>query len=179
MPHESDSNHCCCCSWEKNNYLVRSVRKNSLSVFLNLKVEVKISDIRLRIQLSPRAISIALASIIISGCSKNESIKFLNDGISQFPLNPITKEKSEKLFVEIKPEHSGINFQMELGDFFSRTKEYMFATPMGGVATGDYDGDSLPDIYLTSPTNGNRLYKNKGNYNQMCFVQNLSLIYIQ
>ena len=125
---------------------------------------MKISDIRLPIQLSPRATSIALASIIISGCSKNESIKFLNDDISQFPLNPITKEKSEKLFDEIKPEHSGINFQMKLGDFFSRTKEYMFASPMGGVATGDYDGDSLPDIYLTSPANGNRLYKNKGNF---------------
>jgi len=111
-----------------------------------------------------RAISIAAAAITISGCSKNQSIKFLEDEITQLPLAPITAGKSEKLFEKISVEHSGINFQIILGDFFSRTKEYMFATPMGGVATGDYDGDSLPDIYLTSPAKGNRLYKNKGNF---------------
>ena len=111
-----------------------------------------------------RVTFIVLSAITISGCSKNESVKFLEDEISQFPLAPIITEKNEKLFEKIDPDHSGINFQMKLGDFFSRTKEYMFATPMGGVATGDYDGDSLPDIYLTSPSQGNRLYKNKGNF---------------
>ncbi|MDA7649888.1 VCBS repeat-containing protein [Verrucomicrobiales bacterium] len=115
-------------------------------------------------QLHFQAISIAVACIIFSGCSKNPSLKFLDDEISQIPLNKISTEPSEKLFIKVEPEHSGINFQIELGDFFSRTKEYMFATPMGGVATGDYDGDSLPDIYLTSPDKGNRLYKNKGNF---------------
>ena len=110
-----------------------------------------------------RVTFIVLSAITISGCSKNESVKFLEDEISQFPLAPIITEKNEKLFEKIDPDHSGINFQMKLGDFFSRTKEYMFATPMGGVATGDYAGDSLPDIYLTSPSQGNRLYKNKGN----------------
>jgi hypothetical protein len=107
---------------------------------------------------------IVLAAIAISGCSKNESVKFLEDEITQFPLTPVITEKHETLFEKIDSEHSGVNFQMRLGDFFSRTKEYMFATPMGGVATGDYDGDSLPDIYLTSPSQGNRLYKNKGNF---------------
>ena len=107
---------------------------------------------------------IVLAAIAISGCSKKESVKFLEDEITQFPLTPVIAEKHEILFEKIDSEHSGVNFQMRLGDFFSRTKEYMFATPMGGVATGDYDGDSLPDIYLTSPSQGNRLYKNKGNF---------------
>lgn len=120
--------------------------------------------IRNRKQLAIKAVSIAVACIIFSGCSKNPSIKFLDDEITQLPLNKISKDPSEKLFIKIEPEHSGVNFQMKLGDFFSRTKEYMFATPMGGVATGDYDGDSLPDIYLTSPAKGNRLYKNKGNF---------------
>ncbi|MEO1859271.1 MAG: VCBS repeat-containing protein, partial [Verrucomicrobiales bacterium] len=125
---------------------------------------MKQSCIRNRKQLPIKAVSIAVACIIFSGCTENPSIKFLDDEISQLPLNQISKDPSEKLFIKIEPEHSGVNFQMKLGDFFSRTKEYMFATPMGGVATGDYDGDSLPDIYLTSPAKGNRLYKNKGNF---------------
>ena len=34
----------------------------------------------------------------------------------------------------------------------------------GGVAVGDYDGDARPDIYLTRPTGGGRLYRNLGDF---------------
>ena len=125
---------------------------------------MKALSIRSKKQTHLKAIFIAVLCIISFGCSKKKSAKFLEDEITQAPLKTFTDEGSEKLFDHIDANHSGINFQIELGDFFSRTKEYMFATPMGGVATGDYDGDSLPDIYLTSPANGNRLYRNKGNF---------------
>lgn len=34
----------------------------------------------------------------------------------------------------------------------------------GGVAIGDYDGDELPDLMLTRPFGGGRLYRNRGNF---------------
>src|SRR5262245_45395583 len=34
----------------------------------------------------------------------------------------------------------------------------------GGVCIGDYDGDGRPDIFLTRPFGGNRLYRNLGNF---------------
>jgi hypothetical protein len=34
----------------------------------------------------------------------------------------------------------------------------------GGVSMGDYDNDGLPDIFLTRPFGGNRLYRNLGGF---------------
>ena len=34
----------------------------------------------------------------------------------------------------------------------------------GGVAIGDYDGDGRPDLFLTRPFGGNRLYRNLGDF---------------
>ena len=34
----------------------------------------------------------------------------------------------------------------------------------GGVAIGDVNGDARPDIYLTRPHGGSKLYRNEGNF---------------
>ena len=49
-------------------------------------------------------------------------------------------------------------------DKYDDKYDYDFETALagGGVAIGDYDGDGLPDIYLTRPYGGNRLYRNRG-----------------
>ena len=84
--------------------------------------------------------------------------------ISFESLNQNSTKLTDKNFELIDNSYSGIDFKFDLGDFYTRAKEYIFATPMGGVATGDFNGDSLPDIYLTRPSGGNRLYKNLGGF---------------
>ena len=36
--------------------------------------------------------------------------------------------------------------------------------PGGGICIGDYDDDDLPDVYLTQPNVGSRLYRNLGEF---------------
>ena len=43
-------------------------------------------------------------------------------------------------------------------------KERTFVSEGGGVTIGDVDGDSRPDIYLSRPFGGGRLYHNLGNF---------------
>src|SRR5947209_13827017 len=74
-------------------------------------------------------------------------------------------------FVDVAGD-SGIQFVLENSP---TPKKYMIETMPGGIAVFDYDGDGLPDIYLTngadipslektSPKYWNRLYRNEGNF---------------
>lgn len=42
--------------------------------------------------------------------------------------------------------------------------ELLHLSVMGGLATGDFNGDGLTDFYVTSPRGGNRLFQNLGNF---------------
>ena len=95
--------------------------------------------------------------------------------ISFESLNQNSTKLADKNFELIDNSYSGINFKFDLGDFYTRAKEYIFATPMGGVATGDFNGDSLPDIYLTRPSGGNRLYKNLGGFKFLDITESANL----
>lgn len=68
----------------------------------------------------------------------------------------------DTLFVELDAESTGLDFQMQLYDPVEHVRVLMFITACGGICTGDYDGDGLPDIYVTSPVGGNRLFRNLG-----------------
>ena len=71
--------------------------------------------------------------------------------------------KSRPLLVEVPADSSGIHFANLLNetDTFNYFKfEYMYNG--GGVAVGDVNGDSLPDLYFTGNTTSDRLYLNKG-----------------
>ena len=107
--------------------------------------------------------------IILIGCKNDvqqtSSIRSSFDSdITFLPLSELNFDDQISQFELINAIESGINFDFSLGDFYSRAKEYIFATPMGGIATGDYDGDMLPDIYITRPHGGNKLFKNLGNF---------------
>ena len=49
-------------------------------------------------------------------------------------------------------------------DLDKNLKEMMRMNPAGGICTGDIDGDGLADFYVTSPSGGGRLYRNRGDF---------------
>lgn len=73
-------------------------------------------------------------------------------------------ENDQGLFQLVPPEKSGIDFQNTLEETDSiniLTINYMYHG--GGVAIGDFNNDSLPDIFFTGNIVANRLYLNRGN----------------
>lgn len=72
---------------------------------------------------------------------------------------------ADKPFKKLTSQQTGIDFVNQLeekADFdVFRYRNYYNG---GGVGIGDFNNDSLPDLYLTSNMNGNKLYLNKGNW---------------
>ncbi|MEM6522405.1 MAG: VCBS repeat-containing protein [Bacteroidota bacterium] len=69
------------------------------------------------------------------------------------------------LFSKIEPALSGISFSNELEpnrDF--NILEYLYFYNGGGVAVGDINNDSLPDLYFTANQKPNKLYLNLGGF---------------
>ncbi|MEL0186457.1 MAG: VCBS repeat-containing protein [Flavobacteriaceae bacterium] len=76
----------------------------------------------------------------------------------------ISEEESEKLFSLMDPSYTGVDFENKVvneKDF--NIFKYRNYYNGGGVAIGDINNDSLPDIYFTSNKGKNKLYLNKGN----------------
>jgi len=73
-------------------------------------------------------------------------------------------EKKPKLFTQISSDQSGISFSNSIksSDEFNIFSYRNFYNG-GGVALGDFNNDNLPDIYLVSNMESNKLYLNKGN----------------
>jgi enediyne biosynthesis protein E4 len=70
-----------------------------------------------------------------------------------------------KLFTRLPPGYTGITFENRV----EPTRELNVFTYRnfyngGGVATGDLNGDGLPEVMLTSNQHGNHLYLNKGHF---------------
>jgi hypothetical protein len=70
----------------------------------------------------------------------------------------------DTLFEELSASHTGVDFTNHIFDrpdfnIFNYRNFYNG----GGVALGDLNNDGLPDLFLTSNFEQNRLYLNKGN----------------
>jgi len=79
--------------------------------------------------------------------------------------NREVEEMEPPLFEKMLPEQTGIDFSNTL----SYDREFNVFTYRnyyngGGVAIGDVDKDGLPDVYMTSNLEKNRLYRNLGNF---------------
>jgi hypothetical protein len=64
-------------------------------------------------------------------------------------------------FTSLGPSHTGIEFRMTVGD----VESFMRGQEQGsgaGVAIGDVDSDGWPDLFLTRPFEGSRLFRNLG-----------------
>src|SRR5690242_13994274 len=94
-------------------------------------------------------------------------------GFLSFYLLPACNNKKSEdagantptLFHLLKPEETGVNFVNEVTDEDSfNILTYRNFYNGGGVAIGDINNDSLPDLYFTSNQHKNRLYLNKGNF---------------
>lgn len=69
----------------------------------------------------------------------------------------------QKLFREIAPDKSGLRFSNEIKeDEELNVLRYEYLYNGGGVGIGDFNNDSLPDIYFTGNRVANKLFLNKG-----------------
>ena len=75
------------------------------------------------------------------------------------------KRQEEKLFVKRIASETGISFKNQL----TNTPElniltYLYFYNGGGVASGDFNNDGLPDLYFTSNQSSDQLYLNQGDF---------------
>lgn len=72
-------------------------------------------------------------------------------------------KQKQTLFREVKPDKSGIHFNNEIKeDDELNILYYEYIYNGGGVGIGDFNNDSLPDIYFTGNLVQNKLYINRG-----------------
>jgi hypothetical protein len=73
-------------------------------------------------------------------------------------------KQKQQLFREVKGDQSGIRFNNEIKeDEELNVLYYEYIYNGGGVGIGNFNNDSLPDIYFTGNLVPNKLYINRGN----------------
>ena len=71
---------------------------------------------------------------------------------------------NKQLFRTISPEKSGIDFINQITESPNlNVLNYEYIYNGGGIGIGDFNNDSLPDVYFTGNMVSNKLYINKGN----------------
>src|SRR6218665_2841340 len=74
------------------------------------------------------------------------------------------QEEEKKVFTSLPVDQTGISFSNRIKEsdtLNALTFEYIYNG--GGVAFGDFNNDTLTDVYFTGNTTPNKLYLNKGN----------------
>ena len=69
------------------------------------------------------------------------------------------------VFHRLSNESIGIDFSNPIRNDHPRSHLYTTAFSGGGVCIGDYDDDGLPDVFLSSQTGRNRLYRQSSPWN--------------
>ncbi len=84
-----------------------------------------------------------LAITLLISCKKNSS-------------------EPDTLFTLLSPKQTKVDFNNQLKKEKTNIIQYLYAYNGAGVAVGDINNDSLPDIFFTSNESANQLYLNKG-----------------
>ena len=80
------------------------------------------------------------------------------------PFHAKSPDQSPTRFVKLNPSQIGIGF-VHRQKSEEHTETVLSDTLIGGgVCIGDYDGDHWPDVVLTRPVGGPRLYRNLGGF---------------
>jgi enediyne biosynthesis protein E4 len=88
---------------------------------------------------------------------------FLNCGKEKATEITQTAAPKDALFTLLSSTETGINFQNTLTEGpNTNILVYEYFYNGGGVATGDFNGDGLIDVYFTANMESNRLYLNQG-----------------
>ncbi|WP_289039765.1 VCBS repeat-containing protein [uncultured Zobellia sp.] len=75
------------------------------------------------------------------------------------------EKKKNTLFTQVKSNYTGVTFNnkiVESDSFNILTTEYIFNG--GGIAVGDFNNDSKPDLFFTGNQVPNKLYLNQGKF---------------
>ncbi len=83
--------------------------------------------------------------------------------VTQRPLHPRQGGENSVRFESIPPAQTGVGFQLRFPDSasFDLLTDH---TSGAGVAIGDVDSDGLPDLFFAGYNQGNRLYRNLGDW---------------
>jgi hypothetical protein len=99
------------------------------------------------------------------GCSQDRCTYTPADppGLTATPLTEPSASRSTTLFSRLDdPKQTGIDFVSPVDLEHKKSFLYHSGTATGGVAIGDVDGDSKPDLYIVSGPRGNKLYRTDG-----------------
>ncbi|MGB5555141.1 MAG: VCBS repeat-containing protein, partial [Flavobacteriaceae bacterium] len=93
-----------------------------------------------------------LVCLVVLSCKKNNSIPSTEAVVVPEPT-----------FTLLPPDQTNVHFQNVLTEGLNtNVLMYEYLYNGGGVATGDFNGDELLDIYFTSNMGENKFYLNKG-----------------
>jgi hypothetical protein len=96
-----------------------------------------------------------LAYLFITACHHKDS---------GTPSGTSPMEGIQAKFTLLSPDQTGVDFRNSIvEDYKYNIYTYEYIYNGGGVATGDVNGDGLPDLYFSSSFGPNKLYLNLGN----------------